>query len=377
MIRNRFPLSVKARINAADKTSNSCMHGVMVTICPVADDKAAGKAERPVAANASFAPQPASLHYGNDCPPPAGSYNAGTAPSLNGLPPLPPSLVTSYWPPSYPGLSSPPQHQYHHYPWDPQLQQHAVPGSSSFLADSGIQAGTDDFFTAMLDHLSSRPPPSPPQQPQAQMQFAATQPYPSHQALAYQSHQAMAAPVGAVALAVVPADVAANSPALPAGEEGANKAAPRRRGRPRKNPAASSPKQPAPRRKNPSAAASSRKARQPAAKKATNNAVAVSASGQQSAACTSAFNAMPQNQEQLQLQSTSTTSNPLAWEQEASVMEERMEPYAEIVVPGVRFQPTNDELIGYLRLKYLGRKMPVDFIKDSNVYQMHPETVTG
>ncbi|OEL18408.1 hypothetical protein BAE44_0020573 [Dichanthelium oligosanthes] len=42
---------------------------------------------------------------------------------------------------------------------------------------------------------------------------------------------------------------------------------------------------------------------------------------------------------------------------------------------GVRFKPTNEELIFYLRLKHAGvQKMPVDFFKEVDVYHVHQET---
>lgn len=54
-------------------------------------------------------------------------------------------------------------------------------------------------------------------------------------------------------------------------------------------------------------------------------------------------------------------------------------PYADTSVAGVRFQPTDEELIFFLRLKHAGHKMPVgvDFFKDFDVYHEHPETSRG
>jgi hypothetical protein len=49
--------------------------------------------------------------------------------------------------------------------------------------------------------------------------------------------------------------------------------------------------------------------------------------------------------------------------------------YADTSLPGVRFKPTDEEMIDYLRWKYLGRSMPVDFIKEFNVFEYHPSTI--
>ncbi|KAF8708534.1 hypothetical protein HU200_029900 [Digitaria exilis] len=40
----------------------------------------------------------------------------------------------------------------------------------------------------------------------------------------------------------------------------------------------------------------------------------------------------------------------------------------------VRFRPTDEELIFYLRLKHAGREVPIDFFKEFDVYQAYPET---
>ncbi|PNT74665.1 hypothetical protein BRADI_1g20063v3 [Brachypodium distachyon] len=61
-------------------------------------------------------------------------------------------------------------------------------------------------------------------------------------------------------------------------------------------------------------------------------------------------------------------------EQEKGEDEEEVE-YAATDLPGVRFHPTDTELIGYLRRKYGGRRMPADIVKDFNVFQHHPSTV--
>jgi hypothetical protein len=368
----------------------------------------ASAAGRPSAANASSARQPAASVGSNNYPAAAGSsYVAGTAPSSSLLPPLPASTVTSsFWPSS----SSPPiqQQQHHHNPWQ-NLQ-------SSVIADIGLQPGDDDLYT-MLAQFNSAPPPSPApffaQQlavpPQAQMQFAA-QAYPSHH------HHGMAA-------APVPLDVAVPGRTMAGAELGATPAAPRPRGRPRKNTVASSPSRPAPRRE-----ASASNSTATSRKQATNAAVAVPTSGQaapgindptallpdqgnpmmmipeaagSNADATGDDGATPATRrrgrprktaaasgttprrkasaaESPQLQSTSCSDDPCAaWEEEAAMMEAAAGSYADTAVPGVRFCPNNEEVIGFLRLKYLGRKMPVDFFHDFNVYQAHPETVQG
>ncbi|CAN6303048.1 unnamed protein product [Urochloa humidicola] len=59
------------------------------------------------------------------------------------------------------------------------------------------------------------------------------------------------------------------------------------------------------------------------------------------------------------------------WQQEVVVP---YGPYADTSVAGVRFQPTDQELIFYLRLKHAGREMPVQFFKEFDVYQATPAT---
>ncbi|CAN6286413.1 unnamed protein product [Urochloa humidicola] len=87
-------------------------------------------------------------------------------------------------------------------------------------------------------------------------------------------------------------------------------------------------------------------------------------------------------QEQWQLQLQPTCSNSLnagdqaaagavVWKQEVMVP---YGPYADTSVAGVRFQPTDRELILYLRLKHAGREMPVGFFKEFDVYQATPAT---
>ncbi|CAL4945053.1 unnamed protein product [Urochloa decumbens] len=89
-------------------------------------------------------------------------------------------------------------------------------------------------------------------------------------------------------------------------------------------------------------------------------------------------------QEQWQLQVQPTCSNSLIegdqhqaaavvrWQQEVMVVP--YGPYADTSVAGVRFQPTDQELIYYLRLKHAGREMPVEFFKEFDVYQATPAT---
>lgn len=54
-----------------------------------------------------------------------------------------------------------------------------------------------------------------------------------------------------------------------------------------------------------------------------------------------------------------------------------MESYADTSAVGARFHPTGWELIFYLQRKYARQQLPVDFIKEFDVYQAHPETIKG
>ncbi|KAF8748267.1 hypothetical protein HU200_013012 [Digitaria exilis] len=72
-------------------------------------------------------------------------------------------------------------------------------------------------------------------------------------------------------------------------------------------------------------------------------------------------------QEQWPLQPT--FSNSL----NAVIGQEVMLHYADTSAEGVRFQPTDEELIFYLRLKHAGMEMPVDFFKEFDVYGAYPE----
>ena len=51
--------------------------------------------------------------------------------------------------------------------------------------------------------------------------------------------------------------------------------------------------------------------------------------------------------------------------------------YAETFAAGVRFRPTDEDLIFFLRLKHAGREIPVGFFKDFDVYQASPEAIKG
>ncbi|KAE8788831.1 hypothetical protein D1007_37106 [Hordeum vulgare] len=57
-------------------------------------------------------------------------------------------------------------------------------------------------------------------------------------------------------------------------------------------------------------------------------------------------------------------------EEEQEVVE-----YADTNIPGVRFVPTDVEIIWYLRRKYRGQKMPVDFIQEFDVFEDHPDKI--
>ena len=58
-------------------------------------------------------------------------------------------------------------------------------------------------------------------------------------------------------------------------------------------------------------------------------------------------------------------------------LEQEVVEYADTSAPGVRFVPSDAEIIGYLRRKYLGQRMPVDFIKEFNVFNYHPSVMIG
>jgi hypothetical protein len=351
---------------------------------------------RPFAANASSsARQPAAA---------GSSYVAGTAPSSSLLPPLPASTVTSsFWTSSSPPIQQ--QQQQRHNPW--QNLQSTAP-APSVIADIGLQSGDEDLYT-MLAQFSSAP---------FAQQLLAVPP----QAQAYQSHHAMAA-------APVPLNAAVPGRTMAGAELGATPARPR--SRPRKNTVvASSPSRPAPRRE-----ASASNSTATSRKQAANAAVAVATSGQaapginpsallpdqehcplqptsgnpmtveatgsnedatgdeggatpatrrrgrpRKTAATSGTTRRreaPATDESPQLQSAGSDDPCAAWEEEAATMEAGAGTYADTAVPGVRFRPNNEEVIGFLRLKYLGREMPVDFLHDFNVYQAHPETVQG
>jgi len=51
--------------------------------------------------------------------------------------------------------------------------------------------------------------------------------------------------------------------------------------------------------------------------------------------------------------------------------------YADTSAVGVRFHPTDQQLIGFLRMKYAGQQMPVKFFKEFDVYQAHPMAIKG
>ncbi|CAN6308776.1 unnamed protein product [Urochloa humidicola] len=190
--------------------------------------------------------------------------------------------------------------------------------------------------------------------------------------------------------------------------------APRRRGRPRKNPAA--PAKPKPAFKPPKTATA--RGKRPASRKTASvpcttttmadqvqvqqpdqqaanvaNGVQVQQPDQAAASVVTLANSNQPDQcmnlmallcqddiqEQWQ-QLQPTCSNSLTagdqtaavtWQQEVMVP---YGPYADTSVSGVRFQPTDQELIFYLRLKHAGREMPVEFFKEFDVYQATPAT---
>lgn len=51
--------------------------------------------------------------------------------------------------------------------------------------------------------------------------------------------------------------------------------------------------------------------------------------------------------------------------------------YADTSAVGVRFHPSDQQLIDYLRMKYAGQEMPVKLFKEFDVYQAHPMAIKG
>nr|CAB3492744.1 unnamed protein product [Digitaria exilis] len=78
-------------------------------------------------------------------------------------------------------------------------------------------------------------------------------------------------------------------------------------------------------------------------------------------------------QEQWPLQPTYGNGLNAGAQDAAVIGQEVMLHYADTSAEGVRFQPTDEELIFYLRLKHAGREMPVDFFKEFDVYGAYPE----
>ncbi|KAG2534330.1 hypothetical protein PVAP13_9NG061173 [Panicum virgatum] len=168
---------------------------------------------------------------------------------------------------------------------------------------------------------------------------------------------------------------------------------PQRRGRPRKTAAAASkPVFKAPKKR--ATARSNRAASQQAATSATNDlativgqalvqkpeqaasvAAASTSDAAQAAPCRNPT--PPLCQEQWRPQSTCSSSLG-AGGQAAAVVAGQQEvtlpyAYAETSAAGVRFRPTDEDLIFFLRLKHAGREIPVGFFKDFDVYQASPE----
>ncbi|PUZ36420.1 hypothetical protein GQ55_9G036500 [Panicum hallii var. hallii] len=84
-------------------------------------------------------------------------------------------------------------------------------------------------------------------------------------------------------------------------------------------------------------------------------------------------------QEQWRPQSTCSNSLSAGGQAAAVVVGQQQEvmllpyAYAETSAAGVRFRPTDEDLIFFLRLKHAGREIPVGFFKDFDVYQASPE----
>lgn len=65
-------------------------------------------------------------------------------------------------------------------------------------------------------------------------------------------------------------------------------------------------------------------------------------------------------------------------QQSATVSAEDIEAYFRSLPPGYQFMPSDVELIlYYLKRKILNQELPINRIHDVNIYQYHPQTLTG
>lgn len=309
----------------------------MAIVSPVNDEDVAGQ---PAAVTANALP-PAG-YYTTASYLPAATYLANTSPSS--LAPFPPT--------SSPFL---PLHQ--HDPWQPE--------PTTFFPDNLELRSNDSDLSAVIRHFlpphaSPAPfaqlavPPQPQMHPIMQMQYYSHQPA----AAAMQGSQSYfgpwqgtAAPLHGAPLGAAPGTGTAHRaiPDAPPGEPA--KPARRRRGRPRGSTAASKPAS------STAAAASRQTCTHPAATPDQERPL-------EQPATTSAIARHDGNMEE--------AVGAGGGAEEVVVVK-----YADTSAPGVRFQPSDEELIGYLKAKYLRHEMPVDIIKEFDVCEADPRTVEG
>lgn len=303
----------------------------MAIVSPVNDEDVAGQ---PAAVTANALP-PAG-YYTTASYLPAATYLANTSPSS--LAPFPPT--------SSPFL---PLHQ--HDPWQPE--------PTTFFPDNLELRSNDSDLSAVIRHFlpphaSPAPfaqlavPPQPQMHPIMQMQYYSHQPA----AAAMQGSQSYFGPWQGTAAPLHGAPLGAAHRAIPDAPPGEPaKPARRRRGRPRGSTAASKPAS------STAAAASRQTCTHPAATPDQERPL-------EQPATTSAIARHDGNMEE--------AVGAGGGAEEVVVVK-----YADTSAPGVRFQPSDEELIGYLKAKYLRHEMPVDIIKEFDVCEADPRTVEG
>ncbi|KAJ1293028.1 hypothetical protein BS78_01G036600 [Paspalum vaginatum] len=383
-------------------------------------DEAAG---RPLAPNAPRAPhppasnpppEPARLRAYYNQPPPAISTNPAAPLFHNyGTPTQVVAAGTTAWGPAHyppplawattgtssggynPSSSSLPLDNDNSIIFPPLPPVHAPPQLAMVDPSYYCPWQTQGGFPPHWAGAAAPPPAWPPQQLQqtTPMQSAwIMQPPTSYEP----QEQAQGTAAGAEAATAAPADP---TPAL---HDAPEPPAPRRRGRPRKlatdatasKPAASKPKRaraPSARGKRAaslalqqtaSVAAGSSTAimsgqvhvQHPADQAATGAVVAVAPSATSNPAAL--LHQQGHHQGELQSASGSNSGPGGAGDQQAAATASSSVPYAmDTSAAGIRFSPRGEDLIFYLRKKYAGEKMPVDFFKEFNVYDAHPEAI--
>ncbi|KAM3261544.1 hypothetical protein ACQJBY_052302 [Aegilops geniculata] len=238
------------------------------------------------------------------------------------LPPL--SDATPFAPFVQPAMP-PPSQQQHRYPSQPD-EELSIPALGNNDAMNASLFG-DSYFNA-----SSPPPPSSATQVAPSVQPAMQPLHYSQQlpAMATMGETQYYYPGAAPEHAVLP-----DAPPPPAVET-TKPAGGRRRGRPRGSTAKSKPKS------------------------KVANTTAAAGRRQQEAATASAIIARQET----------VGAGSAEVEEEQKVVE-----YADTNIPGVRFKPTDAEIIWYLERKYHGHPLPVNFIQEFDVFEDHPDTV--